>query len=544
MTVDDVMVADHSRFAHRPLIIRLGVSLAKTQRILLLVEPSTSYGRKVLRGLGSFAHMRKNWVFEFDLLATIDDMLDRGLAHADGIVIRGAQQDWVQRVVRSGIPAVNVSAERSTFELPTVISDNRAIGALAADHLLSRGFKRFAAGGFADRANFNDRIAEFSHRVQQKGFPCQVLPQDRRPPETVVSPPQAEDLADWLRHLPRPIGLLAANDEFGRIIIDTCRNLEVRVPEDVAVVGVDNDEVICELSSPSLSSIDHGAERVGYSAAKLLSRLMAGGKAANRPMLIKPVGVVTRRSSDTLPIEDALVADCTRYIWDHVEQGLDVDDLVKRAGVSRRWLEVCFRRELGRPPAVEIRRAQVERAMKAPGPDRYAYARCCRRFGFQRRKAADRGISTRSGSDTQPVPQGVPSDVSSGRRWATVGRLINIQRQRAIICAEQFLLRATMNNKQHEDLNWLLSRLPQSKDFIDWLARTGELPPDFDLLPSIPFAQDPLQVGSRRIASPDDWPARRAEIASLVERWLVGHAPPPPENLHANIEERSQVEWP
>jgi LacI family transcriptional regulator len=175
---------------------------------------------------------------------------------------------------------------------------------------------------------------------------------------------QVGALRQWLKQLPRPTAMFATNDEFGRLVIQTCREIDVHVPEDIAVLGVDNDEVICELSNPPLSSIERGAERIGYEAAKLLAKVMTGGAAPSRPMLLGPVKVVTRRSSDTQAIDEPLVASAIRFIWDHVEERLDVDDVVKHVGVSRRWLEVCFGRTLGRSPAAEIRRAQIEHAKK------------------------------------------------------------------------------------------------------------------------------------------------------------------------------------
>lgn len=338
--------------------------MAKPHRILLLVEPSTSYGRKVLRGVASFARMRKTWLFEFELLAKIDELLARGLSHADAVIIRGAQRDWVEQVVQSGLPAVNVSAELPSFDLPSVISDNASIGQLAAKHLLGRGFRQFACCGLGNRANFDQRIRSFVQTVEEAGFPCRVLPESDRPFEPLLSDEQAATLRLWLRRLPRPSGLLAGNDEMGRLLTELCRQLEIRVPEDLAIIGVDNDEVVCELSSPPLSSIDHGAERVGYTAAKLLSRLMMGQKPPPRPILIQPVGVVTRRSTEILAIDEPVVAECVRYIRENVERKIEVEDLVRHSGVSRRWLEICFRRALGRPPAAEIRRAQVELAKR------------------------------------------------------------------------------------------------------------------------------------------------------------------------------------
>jgi LacI family transcriptional regulator len=338
--------------------------MARSQRILLLVEPNTSYGRKVLKGIASFAQMRKYWVFEFELLAGVQDMLNRGISHADGIIIRGAYPDWLAAVVATGIPAVNVSSEVPDSPLPTVASDNAAIGAMAADHLLSRGFRKFACCGFAGQKQLDDRMEAFRQRVTAAGHQCFLPPPEGRPFEAMFYEDQVGALRQWLKQLPRPTAMFATNDEFGRLVIQTCREIDVHVPEDIAVLGVDNDEVICELSNPPLSSIERGAERIGYEAAKLLAKVMTGGAAPSRPMLLGPVKVVTRRSSDTQAIDEPLVASAIRFIWDHVEERLDVDDVVKHVGVSRRWLEVCFGRTLGRSPAAEIRRAQIEHAKK------------------------------------------------------------------------------------------------------------------------------------------------------------------------------------
>ncbi len=169
-------------------------------------------------------------------------------------------------------------------------------------------------------------------------------------------------IAAWLRDLPKPVGILAQNDLKGRDVLYVCRTAALRVPEDVAVIGVDDDEVLCHLTPPPLSSVRQDSERIGYEAARMLDALMRGEADTPTDVALPPLGLVTRQSSDIYAIEDRDVVTALRLMRDQLSEGIDIRDVLEHVPVSRRWLEKQFQRYLGRTPAEELRRLRIERA--------------------------------------------------------------------------------------------------------------------------------------------------------------------------------------
>ena len=172
---------------------------------------------------------------------------------------------------------------------------------------------------------------------------------------------QQAQLCDWLRSLPRPIGIMACNDMRGQHVLDACRRINAAVPEEVAVIGVDNDELVCDLCDPPLSSVMPNPQRIGFEAAALLDRLMEGEKPQQMSKLVEPLGIVTRQSTDVLAIEDPLVASAVKYIRQRACDGISVVDVLHHVPVSRSILERRFRKFIGRSPQSEIRNVQLKR---------------------------------------------------------------------------------------------------------------------------------------------------------------------------------------
>ena len=166
-------------------------------------------------------------------------------------------------------------------------------------------------------------------------------------------------IADWLRSLPKPIGLMACNDDRGQHVIEACKLAGLRVPDEVAVIGADNDELVCELSDPPMSSVAVNFERAGYDSAELLAKLMAGRRSVSKAIVVSPTHVVARQSTNILAIEDAHVAKSLRFIRLHGREAIQVTDVVTASGLSRRVLEKRFRKLLGRSVLIEIRRVRV-----------------------------------------------------------------------------------------------------------------------------------------------------------------------------------------
>jgi LacI family transcriptional regulator len=234
--------------------------------------------------------------------------------------------------------------------------------------LRERGFHHFAYCGF-NGADYSDiRRDQFAQRAADAGLRCHVFVDPHQPLEDTTLKHEetgltdGEAVAQWIKTLPKPIGLMACNDIRGQQVLNACRAVGVAVPDEVAVIGIDNDEVLCELSDPPLSSVVPNTERIGYAAAALLDHMMAGKKAPKQPLVIGPLGIVTRRSTDVLAIEDRHIASAVRFIRERACDGVDVGDLLRAVPLSRSTLERRFFKVLNRSPKEEILRVRMNRA--------------------------------------------------------------------------------------------------------------------------------------------------------------------------------------
>jgi LacI family transcriptional regulator len=279
----------------------------------------------------------------------------------DGIIARIENGEIASAVKRTRLPVVDVSAARTLPDIPWVETDDEAIARLAVEHLVERGFRRLAFCG-DPRFNWSNwRCEHFARLALQAGCTCAVY----QSPATLKRPTswncEHERLAAWVKSLPRPIGVMACYDIKAQQILDVCRDLNVAVPEKIAVIGVDNDHLLCELCTPPLSSVIPDTHRTGYIAAELLDQLMRRRKITATTNLVKPLGVYTRRSSDVLAVEDADVAAALRFIRENACEGIRVDDVLRAVPLSRRVLEGRFVRFLGRTPHEEILAVKIQR---------------------------------------------------------------------------------------------------------------------------------------------------------------------------------------
>ena len=264
------------------------------------------------------------------------------------------------------MPLVGVEVDsalcRPEWGIPTFTTDNEAIGRLGAEHLIERGLTQLAFCGIPPTQLTtywsHQRQAGFAARAAQAGLPCSMFTSnDRREPARTFM-----HLSQWLRSLPKPVGVMAAFDVRACTVLSACRLLQLMVPEDVAVLGVDNDELMCELSNPPLTSVEHGARKLGYESAQLLDGLMAGRQPSRLRHVIAPDGIVTRRSSDIIAIDNHDVAAALCFIRQHAYSDIQVRDVAKAVSLSRSRLEVEFRAQTGRSVHAEIQRVRLARA--------------------------------------------------------------------------------------------------------------------------------------------------------------------------------------
>lgn len=258
---------------------------------------------------------------------------------------------------------MEVTDRRGDSDLPQVRSDDDAIGRMAAEHLIERGFQRFGFCGFTGEAWSHRREEAFQSTVRSRaGADCAQYNSVWQGPN---AHPWEEELAcimQWLSELTPPVALMACNDIRGQQVINACSLIGLAVPEQVAVIGADNDDLLCRVCSPPLSSVIPNAETVGFRAAEMLADLMDGNAPAASSQLIPPLGVATRQSTDVVAIEDRDIATALRFIREHACRGISVDEVVAHSDISRSTLERQIRKHLGRTPQEEIRRVQIKRA--------------------------------------------------------------------------------------------------------------------------------------------------------------------------------------
>ena len=331
------------------------------RRVALLVETSNSYARGLLRGVIDYARSHGRWSVYLGEHSRGDQpppWLERW--DGDGVIARIENARIARAVMRCGRPVVDVSAARLLPQLPWVETDDEAIARAAAGHLLERGLRRFAFFG-EERFNWSTwRQEHFTRIVREAGCECAVYNATRRSGRDWER--EENDLAGWLRGLAKPVGVMACYDIGGRQVLDACRRAGVSVPDEVAVVGVDNDGLLCELSDPPLSSVEPDARRTGHCAAEILDRLMNSRRVSVLSHRIPPVGVVTRQSSDTMAVGDGDVAEAVRFIRENACSGISVKDVLQRVPLSRRALETRFVKAVGRTPHAEVERVRLERA--------------------------------------------------------------------------------------------------------------------------------------------------------------------------------------
>lgn len=339
-----------------------------TPHVALIIETSLAYGRGVLRGVARFGREHQPWSVYLEQ-RSLYDPAPPWLADwkGDGIISRASSPEIARSIAALGIPTVDLNEEVAGLGLPLIYNDHNAIGRLAAEHFLERGFRHFGFIGYDDIAWSGHRHSGFAGAVKERGFDCSGY-RWTKPADSRDRLPHWEKeiaaVARWLKQLPKPAGVMACNDFRGVQLIDACRRAGIAVPEEVAVVGVDNEEVACELANPPLTSVVPDAERIGYEAAKLLDQLMQGKEPAQRELAVPPRGMVTRQSTDVTAIEDATVAAAMHFIRKHACDGIGVEDVLDTLTVSRSVLQRRFRATLGRSVHEAILGAKLDRVKR------------------------------------------------------------------------------------------------------------------------------------------------------------------------------------
>jgi LacI family transcriptional regulator len=321
---------------------------------------------QILRGLHLYARPHKPWVFhdysrqgddprQWKRAATLDP--DIVVAHILHPQLAEDLQAW-------GGPVINISNVMPDLPFPQVWVDDRAIGAMAADYLYERSFRHFGFLGHPGWLFSEERLRGYADRLRLRGSIVHVHTPPKPFARGTLCRKMLEVRIAWLQSLPKPIAIFTSLDSLGREVCEACRQTGIRVPEDVAVLGVDNYDLICEMSWPPLSSIITPYDQVGFEIGRMIERTFQGHKLPLTPTVFKPIAVVTRQSTDIVSTEDPELAAALRFLHEHITEHINVSDVLEHVAINRVALFRKFKRIIGRSPLQEIQRLRCELARR------------------------------------------------------------------------------------------------------------------------------------------------------------------------------------
>lgn len=338
--------------------------MKKKPRVTLLIETTHSYGRGLLRGIAEYSKIHGPWSFYREVPFYGHPRNQRSRLYKiqnekpDGIIMREPNVHNIEVLMDLKIPMI-ISPNLLNPKIPTIVTNAKMIGELAADHLLDRGFKNFAYCGFENMPWSLKRYDSFTQRIELKRF--KVVP--ILGSVTKILNPNRKDrmkFIDFLKSLPKPLGVMVCNDDVGRAILEMCKSADIPVPEQIAVIGVDDDKLTCELTNPPLSSIALHSEKIGYETAALLDRLMQGEKMNGQIIFHDPSHVSMRQSTDVVAIDDPDVSKALSFIRQHFKDPINVDDVADSVVLSKRHLYKKFMESLGHSVHHEIKKTRCE----------------------------------------------------------------------------------------------------------------------------------------------------------------------------------------
>ena len=318
----------------------------------------------IVAGVRRYVQEHGNWDCILSPQLSESLRIPGGKLRYDGIIARVTPK-WAEIAKKARVPLVNVRLQTPVRGVPTVVPDRRAAGCMGAGHLLARGFRHFGYLGFRRDENSRQQLVGYRGTLQTAGFDCDVHWANTNYDEKSSHWEKFLDqIYDWIDRWPRPMGVLAGSDQLCRYLADFCLYKGLDIPIDVALIGTQNEPMMCLQPAPLLTSVDMGYDAVGYAAAEHLESLMDGAKPTKNMITLPPKGLVARQSTDVLAVTDPLVAKAMRFIAERGHTGIDVDDVAEAVLTTRRTLERRFRAVIDRTIAEELLRLKIERAKR------------------------------------------------------------------------------------------------------------------------------------------------------------------------------------
>lgn len=332
------------------------------KKVILLIKPEGAYDRRLLRGITQYAHSCNNWSIFHEVEENKRALHFVKNWGAHGIIADFREAEKIFHIMPS-IPLITIGTNKTDTTIPNVSSDADLISKMAFDHFKERGFNHFAFAGYSDLKWAKDRKSSFEAILKENGFSCTHL-LSRYMKTKRAWENELNLLIKWIVSLPKPVAIFGCNDEFGRHIIESCRIANIYIPEEVATIGVDNDDIICNLCSPSLSSIFINTELAGYKAAELLDQLMNGKTYEGQAIIAEPTEIEVRGSSDIFLIKDPEINRIIQFIHQNSNRPIDVEEISELACKSRRGLYNSFMKVTGTSVSQYIRNIRMKQICK------------------------------------------------------------------------------------------------------------------------------------------------------------------------------------
>lgn len=335
-------------------------------RLILLTDFTEAFAHNLLRGILEYSKGREPWVVcrmppSYKQANGIPGVLEWAKKwEADAIIAQFDDTDEVELFRQNGIIALAQDFKSRFSVIPNITSRYKQTGQMAADFFLQKGFRNFAFYGYKDVVWSEERCMGFRDRIVEKGFGDCFFEYQKQSLENLWYY-ESEPVANWIKSLPRPVALMACDDTQGNKIMELCRVLGIKIPEEVAVLGVDNDEIICGLSDPPLSSVNLNIVKGGYEAARLIERLLRDKDAISEDVVIQPVTIVNRLSTDIYATDNPVILTALKYIHQNLLNKISVEDIVRQVPLSRRLLEIRFKQVTGQPIYQYISNLRMER---------------------------------------------------------------------------------------------------------------------------------------------------------------------------------------